>query len=185
MRHRLFESPTGLFAPIQNEDGSLRTTWLAGRSDAQIADSKLDRRLLPELSDRIKRYFDGEHVGFADVQTPEGPEFNVKCWSMCRKIPRGQTRSYAQLSILAGSNAAGARAAGQAMRNNPLPVIVPCHRVIGADGKLHGFGGSSDADGRELAIKRALLTLEGAAAAFKRESSKRKSDDRMTVGAGL
>lgn len=185
MRHRLFESPTGLFTLIQNKDGSLRTTWLAGRSDAQIAESKLDRRLLPELSDRIKRYFDGEHVGFADVPTPAGAEFQVKCWTMCRKIPRGQTRSYAQLAILAGSNAAGARAAGQAMRNNPLPVIVPCHRVIAADGKLHGFAGSCEADGRELAIKRALLALEGAAAAFKREGTQRKSDDRMVVGAGL
>ena len=139
-----------------------RRTWLSGKSDSRIAKSRLDRRLLPELADRIKRYFDGQHVGFADVPTPAGPDFHVKCWNACRKIPRGQMRSYAHLAILAGAKADGARAAGQAMRNNPLPIVIPCHRVVASSGKLHGFAGSSDESGKELAIKRALLELEGA-----------------------
>jgi methylated-DNA-[protein]-cysteine S-methyltransferase len=179
MRHRLFETPTGLFALILHDDESLSTTWVQSKSDPRIAKSRLDRRLLPELADRIKRYFDGQHVGFADVSTPAGAEFQVKCWNACRKIPRGQTRSYAHLAILAGSNAAGARAAGQAMRNNPLPIIIPCHRVLASDGKLHGFGGSSDVNGRELGVKRFLLELEGA-----NVPAQLLQDDSLAVGAG-
>ena len=64
--------------------------------------------------------------------------------------------------MLAGSTVGAARAAGQAMRSNPLPIIVPCHRVIASDGRLHGFSGSRDAKGRELRTKHELLAHEGA-----------------------
>jgi methylated-DNA-[protein]-cysteine S-methyltransferase len=61
---------------------------------------------------------------------------------------------------MAGSGPGAARAVGQAMRTNPLPVIVPCHRIVAADGHLHGYSGSVDVAGSELAIKRSLLNLE-------------------------
>ena len=85
-----------------------------------------------------------------------------RCWEACRSIPRGETRSYGELATMAGERGNAARAAGQAMRRNRLPIIIPCHRVISAAGGLHGFSGSSDQAGPALAVKRALLQIEGA-----------------------
>ena len=85
-----------------------------------------------------------------------------RCWEACRSIPRGETRSYGELATMAGGRANAARAAGQAMRRNRLPIIIPCHRVISASGGLHGFSGSCDQGGPALAVKRALLQMEGA-----------------------
>ena len=134
-----------------------------------LGDSREDRSLLPDLSRRLSAFFKGERVSFSDIATPEASEFFARCWDACRKIKRGQTRTYAELAEMAGSTASAARAAGQAMRNNPLPIIIPCHRVIGSGGKLHGFGGSCDASGTELGIKAALLEMEGAPTASRRK----------------
>lgn len=162
MRHRLFDTVTGPFALFVHEDGRLGTSWLNAAVQIMLGDSLEDRALMPDLSRRLKAYFNGQRVDFADIALPQAGEFYMRCWNACRTISRGQTRTYAELAAMAGSTAAAARAAGQAMRHNPLPVIIPCHRVIGSGGKLHGFGGSCDASGRELAIKSALLKMEGA-----------------------
>jgi methylated-DNA-[protein]-cysteine S-methyltransferase len=106
------------------------------------------------LVDRLRRYFDGEPVTFDEVLDPSiGTDFQKRVWSITRAIPRGQTRSYGQVASEAGSCAA--RAVGQAMARNPWPVIVPCHRVVGSDGSLTGFGGG-------LEMKRKMLEMEGA-----------------------
>jgi len=84
------------------------------------------------------------------------PPFTLRVLQACHMIPCGETRSYAELAGLAG-NAKAARAVGQAMRRNPLPLIVPCHRVIGSDGSLVGFAGGEQA----LDTKAALLIREG------------------------
>lgn len=162
MRHRIIDTPTGLFAIIQQDDGSLGTTWVNAGTRRALRASRLDPNLVAVLARKLKRYFAGHEVDFTDVPTPSGPEFFAACWNACRRIKRGRTVSYAELAQLAGSSPSAARAAGQAMRRNPLPVIVPCHRVVGADGKLHGFGGSCDVHGRELGVKLALLRMENA-----------------------
>ena len=82
-----------------------------------------------------------------------GTDFQRKVWSTLRKIPRGQTRSYAWLAQQVGKPKA-TRAVGAACGANPIPVVIPCHRVIASDGSLGGFGGG-------LPIKRRLLQLEG------------------------
>jgi len=84
------------------------------------------------------------------------PPFTLRVLQACHTIPCGETRSYADLAKAAG-NPKAARAVGQAMRRNPLPLIVPCHRVIGSDGSLVGFAGGEQA----LDIKAALLEREG------------------------
>ena len=84
--------------------------------------------------------------------TPEGTDFQKKVWEALKAIPYGETRSYAQIAAAAG-NPKACRAVGGANNKNPLPVIIPCHRVIGADGSLTGYGGG-------LEIKRFLLNLE-------------------------
>ena len=156
-RYRIFDTPAGAFTLITDPDGALSATW---DEELRSGGAVHDPDLLPELSLRLEHYFDGEAVEFQDVATPPGPDFHHRCWSLCRAIPRGQTRSYGELAELAGSGPGAARAVGQAMRRNPLPVIVPCHRIIAAGGRLYGYSGSVDPAGRELGIKRSLLGLE-------------------------
>lgn len=115
-----------------------------------------------DVAGRLDRYFRGDDVDFSDVPTPLGPDFTARCWEACRRIPRGSTISYGDLVRWAGGRAGAARAAGQAMRRNPLPIIVPCHRVISSDGGLYGYAGTTDPGSLELDRKRLLLRLEGA-----------------------
>ena len=163
MRHHILRTFTGPFALIEMDDGSLRTSWMDDDVERMLRVSSLDRKLQPSIVSRLNRYFDGEVVEFNDVPTPEAAEFQRRCWEACRRIPRGKVCTYADLARAAKSPTAF-RAAGQAMRRNMLPIIIPCHRVIGSGGSLHGFAGSVDADGRELSAKRALLEMEGALA---------------------
>jgi O-6-methylguanine DNA methyltransferase len=107
------------------------------------------------LTDKLRGFFEGEAVAFDEPLDPAiGTAFQRRVWACTRDIPRGQTRTYGELARLAGSPEA-ARAVGQAMARNPWPVIVPCHRVVGHDGRLTGFGGGLD-------MKRKMLAMEGA-----------------------
>jgi methylated-DNA-[protein]-cysteine S-methyltransferase len=165
MRHRIIRTFTGPFVIFEMDDASLRTSWLNRETNHLLKSSREDRSLQPDLADRLHGYFAGDQaVNFDNVALPSaGGEFQRRCWRACRRIPLGQTRSYAELASLAGSPQA-ARAAGQAMRHNLLPVIVPCHRVVGSGGNLHGFGGTTNTRSRALAIKRSLLEMEAALA---------------------
>lgn len=160
MRYRLLKTFTGPFVLMQDDNGDLGTAWVDADVEHRLGRGQLDRRLLDDLADRLVGYFQGEEVDFADVALPAaGGAFTRRCWVRCRQIARGETISYAELASRAGSPAA-ARAAGQAMRHNRLPIIVPCHRVVGSSGALHGFGGSCDADSSAIDIKRRLLEME-------------------------
>ncbi len=106
------------------------------------------------LLDKLRRYFQGEVVVFDEPLNPGiGTAFQRKVWAIARAIPRGETRTYGWLAGEAGSPGA-ARAVGQCMARNPWPIIVPCHRVVGHDGGLTGFGGG-------LAMKGRMLDMEG------------------------
>ena len=104
-----------------------------------------------------RRIWQGEEVDFADVELDVGDatEFYIKAWDACRSIPRGETRTYGWLATQAG-NPNASRAAGQTMARNRVPLIVPCHRVVGSDGSLRGFGSGSE----RLDLKRWLLDME-------------------------
>lgn len=162
MRHVILETFTGPFALMELDDGSIRTGWVDADLKKSMKNSRFDARLRPDIVRRLKAYFTGKRVDFNDVELGAAGPFMRRCWQACRRIPRGRTFTYAELAKAAGSGKAF-RAAGQAMRHNQLPVIVPCHRVVGSGG-LHGFAGSVDSDGRELSIKRRLLQMEGALA---------------------
>jgi methylated-DNA-[protein]-cysteine S-methyltransferase len=107
-----------------------------------------------EARRQLDEYFTGSRHVFDLPLAPVGTPFQLAVWHALQGIAYGQTISYGQLARALG-NANGARAVGLANGSNPLPVIIPCHRVIGADGSLTGFGGGLD-------IKQALLRLEGA-----------------------
>jgi len=110
----------------------------------------------PELVERLRSYAAGEPEDFADVQVDLRPlpAFHARVVSLCRTIPRGTTLSYSQLATLAGSPS-GARAVGNCMARNPIPLIIPCHRVVAAGGSLGGYSAPGG-----LAMKRRLLELE-------------------------
>lgn len=102
---------------------------------------------------QLGAYFAGELTGFDLELAPQGTPFQLSVWRALKQIPYGQTRSYGELARVIGRPKAS-RAVGAANGSNPLPIVVPCHRVIGSTGKLTGFGGGLD-------TKAALLTLEG------------------------
>ncbi len=104
--------------------------------------------------EQLNEYFTAGRREFDLPLAPAGTNFQLRVWQALRSIPYGETRSYSQLAQQLGQG--GARAVGLANGANPLPIIIPCHRVIGADGSLTGFGGG-------LGIKHSLLCLEGAA----------------------
>lgn len=114
--------------------------------------SRPDRGLLREAALQLDAYFDGRLRTFSLPLAPEGTAFQQDVWRVLEAIPYGETLSYADVADRVGRPTA-VRAVGAANGRNPIPIIIPCHRVIGSSGKLVGFGGGLDA-------KRALLGLE-------------------------
>ncbi len=112
-----------------------------------------DHPLLQRAQRQLDEYFAGRRRDFDLPLAPRGTPFQRRVWDELAQIPYGRTRSYAELAQRLGQPSA-TRAVGAANGRNPLPIVVPCHRVIGADGSLTGFGGG-------LPRKRFLLELEG------------------------
>jgi methylated-DNA-[protein]-cysteine S-methyltransferase len=111
-----------------------------------------DDRAFPDAVDQLDAYFAGERTDFNLELSLEGSEFQRRVWQALLTIPYGETRSYGQIAEQIGASGA-ARAVGLANGRNPIAIIVPCHRVIGANGSLVGYGGGLDR-------KRSLLELE-------------------------
>lgn len=109
--------------------------------------------LLHEAKRQLEEYFAGQRASFSLPLNPQGTEFQKKVWQQLEAIPYGETRSYGQIAAAVG-NPKACRAVGGANHNNPIAIVIPCHRVIGANGKLTGYGGGLD-------IKEKLLKLEG------------------------
>jgi len=109
-----------------------------------------------QVRKQLTQYFDGHRTEFTVPLDPrKGTDFQKKCWDVLVKIPYGQTRSYQEVAKAAGSPLAF-RAVGQANHVNPIPIIIPCHRVINADGHLGGYGGGLDVKEQLLSLERAL-----------------------------
>ena len=112
-------------------------------------------RVLADAAAQLEAYFDGALVTFDLPFELNGTDFQRRCWLALASIPYGQTVSYGEQARRLGLGSDAARAVGAANGQNPLPIVLPCHRVIGADGSLTGFGGG-------LETKRFLLEHEGA-----------------------
>ncbi len=113
-----------------------------------------DEEAPSEVCRQLGEYFSGERRRFDLALDLRGPEFERKVWNQLLEIPYGQTRSYGDIAVIV-SELEAARAVGRANGDNPIPIVVPCHRVIGGDGSLVGFGGGLD-------VKEWLLVHEGA-----------------------
>jgi methylated-DNA-[protein]-cysteine S-methyltransferase len=149
------DSPVGTLL-LAGDAAALRRVYFQGgpRPLAPPAGWRRDAAPFERVLTQLREYFCGVRRTFDVPLAPVGTPFQLAVWRALQAIPYGETLSYGELAQRVGL-AGGARAVGVANGANPLPIIVPCHRVIGADGSLTGFGGGLD-------IKRALLSLEGA-----------------------
>ena len=104
---------------------------------------KNESPILEEAGKQLREYFQGERRVFDLPLAPVGTEFMLRVWKALQTIPYGETRSYKEIAALAG-NSKACRAVGMANNRNPIAIIIPCHRVIGANGDLVGYGGGLD-----------------------------------------
>jgi methylated-DNA-[protein]-cysteine S-methyltransferase len=153
--YKEIESPVGKLKLVASSNALVAVLWERERPNRVKLDTMtLDPQhpILLETERQLAEYFSGERIQFDLPLQPDGSEFQKKVWQALREIPFGQTRSYLDLAKALGSSKA-ARAIGAANGKNPLSIIVPCHRVVGADGSLTGFAGGVE-------TKAALLALE-------------------------
>jgi methylated-DNA-[protein]-cysteine S-methyltransferase len=142
------ESPLGRLTLFE-EDGRLVALDWGGKRAAGEPTS-----MLREAKRQLAAYFEGRRRAFDLPLAPWGSPFELRVWQLMTDIPYGETRSYGDL---ARELAAAPRAVGQACGRNPLPILIPCHRVLAAEGRLGGYSG-----GKGTETKRRLLMLEGA-----------------------
>ena len=144
------------FTGTDHLDDSRRTQFAARMRDSTPGPEnqlswQADRR--SRVHEQLDQYFAGARQTFTMTLDPGGTPFQAQVWRALReRVPYGQTRSYGRLAQLIGQPRA-TRAVARANNQNPIPIVIPCHRIIGSDGSLTGFGGG-------LATKRALLDLE-------------------------
>ena len=118
----------------------------------QIAANYRDTEVINEGFSQLEEYLKGERKTFTLPLNPKGTKFQQRVWSILLNIPYGETRTYKEVAALAGNEKAS-RAVGSANHNNPIPIFIPCHRVIGSDKSLTGFAYG-------LGVKEKLLDLE-------------------------
>jgi len=150
MARTVVDSPIGPLGLVASDVG-LQGVLFNGRGLRRDGSSPV----LDEAARQLDAYFAGELTSFDLPLELHGTEFQRRCWLALATIPYGQTVSYGEQARRLGLGPDAARAVGAANGQNPLPLVLPCHRVIGADGSLTGFGGG-------LETKRLLLEHEGA-----------------------
>ena len=166
-----YDSPVGKIC-LMEKGGSLAALYLAGKKQPDAFRRKGEpgyeeqkellaregavfgeTELLARTHEELTEYFAGKRQKFTIPLAPEGTAFQEQVWQALLTIPYGETRSYGQIAAQIGKPGA-ARAVGMGNHKNPISILIPCHRVIGADGSLTGYGGGLD-------IKEYLLRLEG------------------------
>ena len=152
-----YESPAGIYTAV-SDGKNLVGLWLEGQKyfcagiDNTLENNKLE--IFYKTKKWLDRYFDGKKPEISEIPlAPKGNEFRQRVWKILCTIPYGRVTTYGRI---AGSisDKMSAQAVGGAVGHNPISIIIPCHRVTGADGKLTGYAGG-------LEIKRKLLELEG------------------------
>lgn len=143
---------------VEAEGDSLRRAWFGTHTDRApdgwAAETREDSLpILRQAATELTAYMAGQRRDFAVAFEPIGTNFQRRVWHELSQIPYGEVRSYADIAKALGQPTA-TRAVGAANGKNPLPIFIPCHRVIASDGSLHGYSAGLD-------VKRALLALEG------------------------
>ena len=149
MSFTIFESPFGDLTLVAGADGALRHLYFPGTAPA-LGNSDRDPVRLAAATEQLEQYFRGERTMFDLELDITGTTFQKNVWRALRTIPYGTTTTYGSLARRLDAQP---RAIGAAVGATPIPIVIPCHRVIGTDGSLTGYGGG-------LPRKRALLDLE-------------------------
>ena len=149
----VIESPIGLILLAGNENGLKRLIFLKGKKKMDIPEGWIQNKdFFKEAARQLEAYFSGELKSFTLKLAPEGTDFQKSVWKALCEIPYGETRTYKEIAVSVGKPRAY-RAVGLANNRNPIAIIIPCHRVIGSNGKLMGYASGLD-------IKEYLLKLE-------------------------
>ena len=148
--YTFFETPVGTLGIVEN--GVAITEVYFEKENRHMDVMLAETKLIKETCKQLQEYFEGKRKVFNLPLAPKGTPFQLKVWNALQNIPYGETRSYKDIAIAAG-NFQASRAVGMANNRNPISIIIPCHRVIGSNGKLVGYGGG-------LHIKEYLLDLE-------------------------
>ena len=168
-----YDSPLGPLTLVSDGEALTGLRFAEPGSAEEHAVPGTEKRppLLSEAVRWLNAYFSGRDPGFTPVLRPQGSPFRMAVWEILRTIPYGQTVTYGQIAAVmvrkTGKRRMSAQAVGGAVGHNPIALIIPCHRVIGADGSLTGYAGGLDR-------KRGLLELEGIRI---RETQGRKKQD--------
>jgi methylated-DNA-[protein]-cysteine S-methyltransferase len=154
--YRYVDSPAGLILIVATEEAVCGLYFAGPQRKREIVPDAIPddgRPLLEACARELGEYFAGTRRVFDVPVTLEGTPFQMTVWNELAKVPYGTTMSYGELARRAGLAKEAVRAVGSANGNNPVSIIVPCHRIIGANGSLTGYGGG-------LENKRLLLDLE-------------------------
>ncbi|KKF99461.1 methylated-DNA--[protein]-cysteine S-methyltransferase [Methanosarcina mazei] len=153
MYYTTFESPIGPLLLAGDEEGLKYLNIRKGKKKIEVPDDwQENKEFFSEISGQFEAYFAGQLKSFDVKLAPEGTEFQKSVWRALCEIPYGETRTYKEIAISVGKPKAY-RAVGLANNRNPISIIVPCHRVIGTNGKLIGYASGLD-------VKEFLLRLE-------------------------
>lgn len=153
------ESPVGMLFLVADQAGLRQINFCNGRHPAKLDPSWIQNpKPMKEAIRQLKAYFAGKLQDFDLPLSPQGTPFQLGVWKRLCDIPYGETISYGELARRIG-NPNASRAVGLANGSNPIPIIIPCHRVIGSNGKLTGYGGGLPIKEKLLALERRQLTL--------------------------
>jgi methylated-DNA-[protein]-cysteine S-methyltransferase len=152
-QYKVIDSPVGPIILVASDTALVSVMWGQSESHAGRYKSKIEHPILVNTELQLREYFLGQRTTFDIPLGPKGTEFQKRVWQELSKIPYGQTISYGEQARRLG-RPKSARAVGAANGKNPIGIIIPCHRVIGASGSMTGFAGG-------IEIKRQLLAIEG------------------------
>lgn len=153
--YKEMESPVGKLKLVANSNALVGVLWeKEGTDRVSLGAQNIDGHhpILAEAERQLSEYFAGKRTQFELPLEPRGTEFQQEVWRSLRSIPFGKTMSYMEIATAIGSPRA-CRAVGGATGRNPLSIVVPCHRVVGANGALTGFGGGLDNKAKLLALE--------------------------------
>jgi methylated-DNA-[protein]-cysteine S-methyltransferase len=144
------DTPAGRFGMVEEDEA---ITQVFFENEGVLLDARLEEtKLLKKAGQQLQEYFAGRREIFDLPLAPKGTTFQLEVWRALQNIPYGETRSYKDIAAAVG-NYKASRAVGMANHHNPIAIIIPCHRVIGSNGRLVGYGGGLD-------VKDYLLNLE-------------------------
>lgn len=132
-------SPVGWLRLLATEEALVSISFVENKGDSSLEQPKL----MEQVTTQLNEYFEGTRLNFDVPLNPEGSNFQKKVWELVSAVPFGETASYLDIAIKSGSEK-NTRAVGLANGKNPIPIIIPCHRIIGSNGKLTGYAGGLD-----------------------------------------